>query len=59
MLSYDPTHGFYASYRQIYDDPLTVDLSTDIYDQVKASQDEMLFADNSPEEPEVYDEDGR
>jgi len=36
-----------------------VDLSTDIYDQVKASQDEMLFADNSPEEPEVYDEDGR
>jgi hypothetical protein len=59
MLSYDPTYGFYASYWQIHDDPLTVDLSTDIYDQVKASQDEMLFADNSPEEPEVYDEDGR
>jgi len=44
ITPYDPLYGFYSSYRQIYDNPLTIDLSTEALDYFwTQSEEEMLL----------------
>lgn len=44
ITPYDPLYGFYSSYWQIYDNPLTIDLSTEALDYFRTqSEEEMLL----------------
>lgn len=43
LLPYDQLYGFYWSYRQIFDSPLIVDLSTDIADKVIEKDDFNVY----------------
>lgn len=45
LLPYDPLYGFYWSYRQIFDNPLIVDLSTDIADKLTEMDDFNMYDD--------------
>jgi len=43
LTPYDPLYGFYNSYRQIYDNPLVIDLSTGAADIFRPKDDEEII----------------
>lgn len=45
ITPYDPLYGFYNSYRQIYDDPLVIDISTDAKDVFRPKTEEEIVQD--------------
>lgn len=45
LASYDNLYGFYRTYRQIDDDPFSIDHSTDAIEHLKTADDEELFED--------------
>jgi hypothetical protein len=46
LITYDPLYGFYKTYRQVNDNPLSVDPSTGAVHKFKGSDEANFFDEN-------------